>query len=98
MRPQHWLQIDYKKHPAATHLSIKDIEDAIFQKSIDLGSLIIPGSYFYAESNIEHDTLFFRATYAAAPFEQIDMAIERFGRAVRIVFGMEQEKLGNGHH
>ena len=41
-----------------------------------------------AEQGLENDKLFFRATYAAAPFDQIKEAIKRFGDAVRDSFGV----------
>jgi aromatic amino acid aminotransferase I / 2-aminoadipate transaminase len=56
--------------------------------TIDHGALVMRGSWFYAEKDVEHDTLFFRATYAAAPFEKIQEAIKRFGEAVREIFGL----------
>jgi len=49
------------------------------------------GSWFYAQNDVEHDTLFFRATYAAAPFDKIQEAIKRFGDAVRVSFGLGLE-------
>jgi len=44
------------------------------------------------QNDVEHDTLFFRATYAAAPFEKIQEAIRRFGDAVRVSFGLPVEE------
>lgn len=44
------------------------------------------GTWFYADEEAEHDTLFFRTTYAAAPFDKIDEAIRRMGDAVRKEF------------
>lgn len=44
------------------------------------------GSWFYADNEEVHDTLFFRATYAAAPAEKIDEGIRRLGEAVREEF------------
>ncbi|KAK4985766.1 Aromatic/aminoadipate aminotransferase 1 [Elasticomyces elasticus] len=84
----HWLKIDYTKHPAYPRLSIPEIEESIFLKSIDHGALVMRGSWFYAETTAAHNTMFFRATYAAAPFDKIREAIRRFGEAVRESFGM----------
>jgi aromatic amino acid aminotransferase I len=96
---QHWMRINWRRHPLAGSLSITDIEEQLFLASIDHGALVMRGSWFTAEHDIEHDTLFFRATYAAAPLEQIEAAIARFGAAVREVFGVEEgrEENGNGH-
>lgn len=65
---------------------------------IEHGALVMRGSWFYAEKDVEHDTMFFRATYAAAPFEKIQEAIRRFGEAVRESFRLEKhvEENGNG--
>jgi aromatic amino acid aminotransferase I / 2-aminoadipate transaminase len=52
------------------------------------GALVMRGSWFYADKDAAHDTLFFRATYAAAPADRIHEAIRRFGQAVRQSFGL----------
>lgn len=65
-----------------------EIEEEIFMAAVDQGALVMPGSWFYAEKDVRHDTLFFRATYAAAPFDQIHEAIRRFGVAVRLSFAL----------
>jgi aromatic amino acid aminotransferase I len=88
----HWLRIDWRKHPDAGVKSIEELEEAIFMKSVEHGALVIPGSWFYADQESAHDTLFFRATYAAAPGDRIEEAIRRFGEAVRESFGV-----GGGH-
>ena len=64
--------------------------------SIDEGALVMRGSWFYADASAEHDTLFFRATYAAAPFDKIHEAIRRFGEAVRHVFRLPAAEMQNG--
>lgn len=92
----HWLRIDYTKHPAYPKKSIDEIEDEIFHRNIEHGTLLMKGSWFMAEQGLEKDKLFFRATYAAAPFEQIEEAIRRLGEAVRDVFGLE--KVVHGKH
>jgi aromatic amino acid aminotransferase I len=102
---QHWLKIDWKKHPHASSKTVTEIEEEIFKASIDQGALLMRGSWFYAEKNAAHDTLFLRATYAAAPFDKINEAIRRFGAAVRTSFGLVDEEVkgevingeGNGH-
>lgn len=99
---QFWLQINWKKHPHASTKSVKEIEEEIFKTSIEKGALLMRGSWFQAEKNLEHDTMFMRATYAAAPFDKINEAIRRFGEAVRESFGLEEEGkgepvTGNGH-
>ncbi|RMJ20272.1 hypothetical protein CDV36_000028 [Fusarium kuroshium] len=85
----HWLQIDWKKHPNASSKSITEIEHEIFMASIEHRALVIKGSFFYANKAEEHDTLFFRTMYAAAPSDKIHEAIRRFGDAVREIFRLE---------
>lgn len=82
----HWLKIDYEKHPEYPSKSIAEIEESIFQAGIKHGTLVVQGSWFYADPEAEHKTMFFRSTYAAAPFDKINEAIRRFGAAVREQF------------
>ncbi len=46
------------------------------------------GSWFRAEGDVDKD-MFFRATFAAAPGDQVAEAIRRFGEALRGEFGIE---------
>jgi aromatic amino acid aminotransferase I len=85
----HWMRVDFRKHPRYPERSIEEIEEGIFLRVIEHGALVMRGSWFYADAGEEHDTLFFRATYAAAPKEKIDEAIRRFSGAVREEFGLE---------
>ena len=55
---------------------------------IDHGALVMKGSWFRANNEDKQDTLFFRATYAAAPFDKINEAMRRFGDAVRESVGL----------
>ncbi|KAH9873458.1 hypothetical protein IAQ61_004081, partial [Plenodomus lingam] len=84
----HWMQVDFSKHPDYPAKSIEVIEESIFMRVIQHGTLVMRGSWFYANSEEEHDTLFFRATYAAAPGEKIEEGIRRLGEAVREEFGL----------
>lgn len=84
----HWIQVDYKKHPNYPEKSIEEIEDAIFQATITHGALAMKGTWFYAADDDEHDTMFFRTTYAAAPFDKINEAIRRLGVALRQEFNL----------
>jgi aromatic amino acid aminotransferase I len=92
----HWMEINYKKHPAYPEKSMAEIEDDLFLKNVDYGTLLMKGSFFNAEDGVVVDKMFFRATYAAAPFDKIDEAIKRFGDAVRDVFGVKPT--ANGFH
>ena len=105
---KHWLRIDYRRHPSYPAKSVTEIEEEIFMASIAHGALVMRGSWFYADADAPHDSLFFRATYAAAPAEKIDEAIRLFGVAVRNCFGLVgadgqsggavSNGVGNGHH
>jgi aromatic amino acid aminotransferase I len=85
----HWLQVDYRKHPKFKDLDVLEIEERVFLRAIDEGALVMRGSWFYADTEARHDTLFFRATYAAAPGEKIEEGVRRCGGAVRKEFGLE---------
>ncbi|KAI4701498.1 hypothetical protein J4E81_003238 [Alternaria sp. BMP 2799] len=84
----HWMQVDFRKHPSYPAKSIESIEEGIFMRVIEHGALVMRGSWFYADAEEEHNTLFFRATYAAAPGEKIEEGIRRLGEAVREEFGL----------
>ena len=75
--PQQWLQIKYEKHPDYATKSVAEIEESIFQAIIAHGALVMKGSWFYAEKDTEATTMYFRSTYAAAPFDKINEAIKR---------------------
>ncbi|THZ33193.1 putative aromatic aminotransferase Aro8 [Aureobasidium pullulans] len=87
----HWLQIEYEKHPDHQTMSVAELEEKIFQTIVDHGALVMKGSWFYADSQAKHDTMFFRTTYAAAPFDKINEAIKRLGDAVREEFKLESQ-------
>jgi aromatic amino acid aminotransferase I len=87
---QHWLRVDWRRHPRAGALSHEEIEELVFMASVERGALVTKGSWFYADEGFRaQDAMFFRATFAAAPEGQIDLAIRRFGAAVRDVFGLD---------
>jgi aromatic amino acid aminotransferase I len=69
---------------------VAELEESIFQTSVAHGALVMKGSWFYADSQAKHETMFFRATYAAAPFDKINEAIKRFGDAIRDEFELEK--------
>jgi aromatic amino acid aminotransferase I len=92
----HWMQVDFRKHPDYPAKSIEAIEEEIFMKVIAHGALVMRGSWFYANADEAHDTLFFRATYAAAPAERIEEGIRRLGEAVRDEFKLRKLEVGAG--
>lgn len=82
-----WLTIDHTQHPSASSRSIEEIEEEIFHASIANGALVARGSWFLAEKDKPLPGLHFRTTYAMATAEGMNLAIERFGKAVRDSFG-----------
>lgn len=90
----HWLQIDWRKHPDVDRKSLDEIEEDIFQTIVKHGTLLMKGSWFCADRYAPRDTMSFRATYAAAKFDQIDEAIRRFGDAIRDAFDVSEHRRG----
>ncbi|CAD0044693.1 unnamed protein product [Aureobasidium pullulans] len=80
-----------RDHPDHQTMSVAELEEKIFQTIVDHGALVMKGSWFYADSQAKHDTMFFRTTYAAAPFDKINEAIKRLGDAVREEFKLESQ-------
>jgi aromatic amino acid aminotransferase I len=80
-------------HPSyktSTPKSIRDLEEELFLAAVEYGVLTGKGSWFAAErDHFDPQDLFFRATFAAATGEKMTEAIERFGVAVRKVFGLQ---------
>ncbi|KAF2754292.1 PLP-dependent transferase [Pseudovirgaria hyperparasitica] len=85
-----WMGLDWKRHPDAASKSVMEIEEQVFMRSIEHGVLVMRGSWFRADADSEMTSLFFRATFAAAPFDKIQEAIRRFGEAIRVEFGLVQ--------
>ncbi|OAA79998.1 Pyridoxal phosphate-dependent transferase, major domain protein [Akanthomyces lecanii RCEF 1005] len=81
-----WLTVDHTKHPDHGKRKLEDIEQEIFDACIDGGVLVARGSWFRAEQHVPLSGLYFRATYAMASPENMDIAISRFGDAVRSSF------------
>lgn len=42
------------------------VEDAVFMKAVEGGTLVGRGSWFFAEADAEHNDMFVRVTFAAA--------------------------------
>ena len=83
------MKINWQKHPEAKTQGPSKIESAVFDACIERGVLLTPGSWFCAEKNATHEDMFFRATFAAAPADQMSEAIKRFGSAVRAIFKLD---------
>lgn len=99
------VNLDASKHPKfQTEFGgdVSKVEEAVFDRSIAEGCLVIPGSWFRAEGqteppqpkarvnpNAKHN-VFFRGTYAAVPLDKLLSGLANFGRAVRLEFGLEK--------
>ncbi|KAI1852301.1 hypothetical protein JX266_002479 [Neoarthrinium moseri] len=84
-----WLKVDESRHPEVGSKSLMDIEEEIFDLCIDKGVLACRGSWFRAEHDKPLPSLFFRTTFASASEEQMAVAIERFGSAIRESFKLD---------
>lgn len=83
-----------------TELTTLKVEDSVYKQALQQGCLMIPGSWFKAESKSSpprpeipenpatKNTFFFRGTYVAVPLDDLQLGLEKFGRAVRIEFGL----------
>ena len=95
--------IDVSKHPRYKELGEDPVkvEEEIYNQGIEQGCLMIPGSWFktQGQSNPPQKELpekpeakthiFFRGTYAAVPLDDLVVGLEKFGRAIKIEFGLE---------
>ncbi|VEU22369.1 DEKNAAC103644 [Brettanomyces naardenensis] len=84
--------IDAAKHPEFATKYDSDpikVEDAVYHRALKAGCLMIPGSWFRSP-NFEgsSSTFFFRGTYAAVDLKQLDIGLERFGKAIKEEFGV----------
>lgn len=94
------VNFDATKHPkyAEWGNNAAQVEEAIYEQAIKQGCLMIPGSWFKSQgqSNPPQKALptgddtkvFFRGTYAAVPLDQLVLGLEKFGKAVKIEFGL----------
>ncbi|CUS24167.1 LAQU0S14e01706g1_1 [Lachancea quebecensis] len=97
------VNIDASAHPEfATKYQSKPelVEQAIYEKVISCGVLVVPGIWFKAdgettppqpkESKAEPNPngIFFRGTYAAVPLDKLQDGIKRFGAALKEEFGL----------
>ncbi|KAI3402376.1 ARO8 [Candida oxycetoniae] len=96
------VSIDASKHPRFKELGEDPIkvESLIFEQGTKQGTLMIPGSWFKSEGQstppqknlpqnpTQRSHIFFRGTYAAVPLDQLVFGLEKFGKAIKIEFGL----------
>ncbi|OUM51672.1 hypothetical protein BVG19_g791 [[Candida] boidinii] len=81
------VNLDASKHPKfATEYDSDPIkvETAVYEKSLEKGCLMIPGSWFRSPhfDSKGSTEIFFRGTYAAVPLDALSLGIDRFCQAV----------------
>ena len=86
-----WIKIDWQKHPSTGSKKLLEIEDEIFHAAITRGALTSKGSWFRAELGDPGNEMFFRTTFAAAPGDEVEEAIRRFGEALGAVFKLDED-------
>ncbi|KAL8776794.1 MAG: hypothetical protein Q9213_008131 [Squamulea squamosa] len=100
----HWIKVDWKKHPLikeGKEMKLLDLEEKIWRAGVDSGVLTAKGSWFRAEGDGGED-MFFRTTFAASGEKDVVEAVGRFGKGLRVEFGLGESDEGvkgdtNGH-
>ncbi|CEP62923.1 bifunctional 2-aminoadipate transaminase/aromatic-amino-acid:2-oxoglutarate transaminase LALA0_S06e07030g [Lachancea lanzarotensis] len=95
------ISIDSSKHPEfATKYESKPelVEQAIYNKVVESGVLIVPGAWFKVEGEtqppqpaeskkeLDPNRIFFRGTYAAVPLDKLQDGIRKVGIALKEEF------------
>lgn len=88
-RYQVWLRIDSSRHPATGRKTHRQIENEIYKEALTQGALVIPGSWFQPQRDIEQGGVFFRVSFALPSAEKMEEAIRRFGVALRSCFSLD---------
>ncbi|EEU34408.1 uncharacterized protein NECHADRAFT_94787 [Fusarium vanettenii 77-13-4] len=78
-----WLRVDWQTYPDAASKSLSDMEEEIWHETITQGALMARGSWFNATKEKPINEIFYRTTFAAAPLDEVEEAIRRFGEALR---------------
>ncbi|KAI5207610.1 hypothetical protein AUEXF2481DRAFT_26488 [Aureobasidium subglaciale EXF-2481] len=95
-----WIRVNVASHPkvnqndqsdAGRQQNLLDIEHAIFESATEEQVLVAKGSLFktalHKGGAVDYG-VYFRMTFAAAPEDQIEEAVRRFGVAIRKEFGL----------
>lgn len=99
-----WLRLDWIRHPAAAHSrasederrqSYFDVEHRVFSRAKAHGVQVSKGSWF-AVGVPSTDDMYFRLTFAAAPENALELAIEHFGNALDAEFRNKSSCVMNG--
>lgn len=96
------ISIDASKHPKFKELGEDPlkVEQAVYEKGLEKGTLVIPGSWFIADGKTNppqpevpkdpklKNLIFFRGTYAAVSTTELEHGLKKFGGAVKEEFGL----------
>ncbi|KAM0279925.1 hypothetical protein ACHAO9_011442 [Fusarium lateritium] len=84
-----WIKLDWRQHSLASKVhdeslsnTFAAIEDSLYKGGLRKGTLCCKGSAFFA-SNETPENMFLRTTFASISLEELDIAIQRLGEALR---------------
>jgi aromatic amino acid aminotransferase I / 2-aminoadipate transaminase len=62
--------------------------EKIFQKCLEYKVLVVPGDVFKANLEEKDEQVYFRGTFAAVPFDKLEIGIQRLGKVLEDVFNL----------
>lgn len=69
----------------------RGLGERVFKKCVEEGVLLVPGDVFKADLEADDGGIYFRGTFAAVPFDKLEIGIQRFGKALREIFGLHTQ-------
>jgi aromatic amino acid aminotransferase I len=81
-----WMEIQYKQHPHFQQLGIDALEKELYLGAISHEVLVAQGSWFISDRDSPRPGLFFRATFASASLEMMQIAVQRFAQSLKDSF------------
>ena len=82
-----WIRVDSSRHPKGRE-RLFNVEERIYLRAKSHGVQVSKGSWFATGDNVSVDVRF-RLTFAAAPVYCLELAIQRFGDALRAEFMLD---------
>jgi aromatic amino acid aminotransferase I / 2-aminoadipate transaminase len=64
----------------------EELAQRIFERCLENKVIIAPGYMFQASKSDENGEVFLRGTFACAPLEELEIGIQRLGKALLDVF------------
>lgn len=80
------MRVNLERYPNFRQRKPALIENEIYHSAIEKGALIIPGSWFRANPDIEVQEVTFRVSFAPIPAADIVEMMKRFSAALKAVF------------